>query len=155
MRGFVAVLMAMVLLAGGSGPGVPRGLRIGHVVATAQLFSTVLDLAGGGHTPFSRESLARFWNPDFTPQPFDNFVVSELVPVFNEGGSKAMISLITPEWQYIYNSSAGQELYRWTQDPLDQMDLARFDDSQAVMAGLPQQLLPPIADSSGPWRDPH
>ncbi len=136
-----------------AGPGVPQGVRVQHIVRTRDLFSTVLDLAAGGNSPFSRESLARFWHPGFKPQPFDDFVVSELVPIFNEGGTKAMISLTTPEWQYIYDSGGRQELYRWTQDPLDQMDLARFAGSQAVMAGLHQQLIQLIADSSGPWLD--
>jgi arylsulfatase A-like enzyme len=136
-----------------AGPGVPKDVRISHIVRTRDLFSTVLDLAGNGHTPFSRESLARFWNPDFTPQPFDNFVLSELVPVFNEGGTKAMISITTPEWQYIYNSSGRQELYSWPADPLDQKDLAGSPDAQATMEGLHQRLIQLVAGSSEPWRD--
>jgi len=136
-----------------AGPGIPKDVRIQHLVRTRDLFSTVLDLAGGGKTPFSRDSLARFWNPNFTPQPFDNFVVSELVPIFNEGGKKAMISLTTPEWQYIDNSSGRQELYHWTADPLDQKDLAGSAGAQATMAGLRKQLIQVVADSSGPWRN--
>ncbi|HVB29807.1 MAG TPA: sulfatase [Terriglobia bacterium] len=136
-----------------AGPGIPKDVRIQHLVRTRDLFSTVLDLAGGGKTPFSRESLARFWNPGFTPQPFDNFVVSELVPVFNEGGKKAMISLTTPEWQYIDNSDGRQELYRWTTDPLDQKDLAGSAGAQATMEGLRNQLIQAVAGSSGPWRN--
>jgi arylsulfatase A-like enzyme len=136
-----------------AGPGVPRGVQIQHLVRTRDLFSTVLDFAGGGSTPFSRESLARFWKPGFTPQPFDDFAVSELVPVFNEGGKQAMISLTTPEWQYIYNSNGRQELYRWVSDPLDQNDLARSPGGQAIMASLHKQLVQAVAESSGPWRD--
>jgi arylsulfatase A-like enzyme len=136
-----------------AGPGVPKGARIGHLVRIRDLFSTVLDLAGGGKTPFSRDSLARFWDPKFKPQPFDDFVVSELVPIFNEGGKQAMISLTTPEWQYIYNSDGRQELYRWTADPLDQADLAGFDGARATLAGLRSQLIQLVADSSQPWRD--
>lgn len=136
-----------------AGPGVPKDVRVTHLVRTRDLFSTVLDLAAGGKSPFSRESLARFWNPVFKPQPFDDFAVSELVPIFNEGGTKAMISLTTPDWQYIYNSSGRQELYRWPSDPLDQSDLAQAAGSQAVMAGLQKQLIQLLAQSSGPWRD--
>ena len=136
-----------------AGPGIPKDVRISHIVRIRDLFSTVLDLAGGGHTPFSRESLARFWNPAFTPQPFDNFVVSELVPIFNEDGTKAMISLTTPEWQYIYDSSGRGELYRWPDDPLDQKDLAGSPGAQATMADLHKRLVQLVAGSSEPWRD--
>ncbi|HEV2245374.1 MAG TPA: sulfatase, partial [Terriglobia bacterium] len=76
-----------------AGPGVPKDVRVSHLVRTRDLFSTVLDLAGGGKTRFTRDSLARFWDPKFTPKPFDNFAISELVPIFNEGGKQAMISL--------------------------------------------------------------
>ncbi len=137
-----------------AGPGVPKDLRISHLVRIRDLFSTVLDLAGGGgKTPFSRESLARFWDPGFKPQPFDNFVVSELVPIFNEDGTKAMISLTTPEWQYIYDSSGRRELYRWPADPLDQKDLAGSPGALATMADLHQRLVQLVAGSSEPWRD--
>ena len=136
-----------------AGSGVPHGVQIEHLVRTRDLFSTVLDFAGGGNTPFGRESLARFWEPGFTPQPFDNFVVSELVPIFNEGGKQAMISLTTPEWQYIYDSNGRQELYRWVSDPLDENNLAGSPGAQATMASLHQQLIQAVAESSEPWRD--
>jgi arylsulfatase A-like enzyme len=136
-----------------AGPGVPKNAHISHLVRIRDLFSTVLDLAGGGKTPFSRDSLARFWNPRFKPQPFDDFVVSELVPIFNEGGKQAMISLMTPEWQYIYNSNGRQELYHWTADPLDQADLAGFDGAQATLADLRSRLIQVVAESAQPWRD--
>ncbi len=136
-----------------AGPGVPKDVRIGHIVRTRDLFSTVLDFAGGGHTPFSRESLARFWDPAFKPQPFDNFVVSELVPIFNEDGTKAMISLTTPEWQYIYDSDGRGELYHWPDDLLDQKDLAGSPGAQATMADLHTRLIQLVAGSSEPWRD--
>jgi len=136
-----------------AGPGIPQDVRIGHLVRTRDLFSTVLDLAAGGHSPFSRESLARFWQPGFKAQPFDNFVVSELVPIFNEGGKQAMISLTTPEWQYIYKSNGRQELYRWPVDPLDQTDLARSPGAKATLKRLHQRLVDLVAGSSQPWRD--
>lgn len=136
-----------------AGPGIPKDVRISHLVRIRDLFSTVLDLAGGGHTPFSRESLARFWNPGLTPQPFDNFVVSELVPIFNEDGTKAMISLTTPEWQYIYDSSGRGELYHWPADPLDQKDLAGSPGARATIESLHKRLVQLVAGSSEPWRD--
>jgi len=137
-----------------AGPGIPKGVRVQHLVRTRDLFSTVLDFAGSGKTPFGRESLSRFWNPNFTPQPFDDFAISELVPIFNGGGKEAMISLTTPQWQYIYNSNGRQELYRWTSDSLDQTNLAGSADAQATMTELRKQLIQLVADSSRPWRDP-
>jgi arylsulfatase A-like enzyme len=136
-----------------AGPGIPQDVRIRHLVRTRDLFSTVLDFASGGKTPFSRDSLARFWDPKFTPRPFDNFVVSELVPIFNEGGKQAMISVTTPEWQYIYNSNGRRELYRWTADPLDQVNLADDAGMQSTMESLHSRLIRLVADSSQPWRD--
>src|SRR5690348_14779728 len=136
-----------------AGPGIPKDVRVSHLVRTRDLFSTVLDLAGGGKTRFARDSLARFWDPKFTPKPFDNFAISELVPIFNEGGKQAMISLTTPEWQYIYQSNGRQELYHWTADPLDQVNLAQFDNAQDTLAGLRSRLIQVLADSSQPWRD--
>jgi arylsulfatase A-like enzyme len=138
-----------------AGPGVPKDVRISRLVRIRDLFSTVLDLAEGGKkSPFSRDSLARFWDPQFKPQAFDNFVVSELVPVFNEGGKKTMISLTTPEWQYIYNSDGRQELYRWTADPLDQTNLADSPGAQSALESLHSRLIRLVANSSEPWRDP-
>ncbi|HEX5410244.1 MAG TPA: sulfatase [Terriglobia bacterium] len=136
-----------------AGPGVPTNVRISRLVRTRDLFSTVLDLAGGGKTRFTRDSLARFWNPKFIPQPFDNFAISELVPIFNEGGKQATISLTTPEWQYIYHSNGRQELYHWTVDPLNQVNLAQFDNAQATLADLRSRLIQVLADSAQPWRD--
>ena len=136
-----------------AGPGIPKGARISHLVRIRDLFSTVLDLSEGGDSHFTRDSLARFWDPQFTPQPFDNFVVSELVPVFNEDGKQAMISITTPQWQYIYNSSGRQELYRWTTDPLNQENLADGTGAQATMEELHRRLIQLVADSSQPWRD--
>jgi arylsulfatase A-like enzyme len=138
-----------------TGPGIPKDVRIRRLVRTRDLFSTVLDLATGGKTPFSRHSLARFWNPQFTPQPFDDFAVSELVPIFNEGGKDAMISLTTPEWQYIYNSSGRQELYHWTTDPRDQTDLAGSAGAQTTLESFRKHLIRIVADSSEPWRGPN
>ncbi|MCL5005008.1 MAG: sulfatase-like hydrolase/transferase [Acidobacteria bacterium] len=135
------------------GPGVPRGLRIQHVVGIRELFATVLDLAGGGKTPFSGRSLARFWHPGFKPQPGDDAVVSELAfPELWENKVPATISLTTPEWQYIYDSAGRQELYRWTTDPLEQSNLAASPDEQATLDSLHAQLVGLIQNSVGPWR---
>ena len=134
-----------------AGPGVPQGVRVNHVVGARQLFSTVLDLAGGGKTPFSRTSLARFWNPEFKPMPFDNAVVSELVPLNDPDGRDTMISLTTPEYQYIAHRDGRQELYNWTADPEEQNNLAASPQEQANLENLHSQLVGLVSDATGPW----
>jgi len=135
-----------------AGPGVPQGVRISHLVATRQLFSTVLDMAGGGKTPFSRTSLARFWNPDFKPTPFDNSVVSELVPLNDPDEQDIMISLTIPQWQYIEHRSGRQELYNWTLDPEEQDNLAASPQQQATLESLHSRIVGMVSDATGPWR---
>jgi arylsulfatase A-like enzyme len=135
------------------GPGVPRGLRIRHLVATQELFSTVLDLAGRGRTPFSRYSLARFWNPGFRPQLFDNAVVSELAfPWYWRTSASTLISVTTPQWQYLDESSGLPHLYRWPDDPRETKDLAASPQGQAMLRRLPNRLLEIVRRSTPPWR---
>ena len=137
-----------------AGPGVPQGVRINHPVATRQLFSTVLDMAGGGKTPFSRSSLARFWNPGFQPTPFDNSVVSELAPLNDPDGQDIMISLTTPQWHYIEHRSGRQELYNWEFDDQEQDNLAASPQEQATLENLRSRLFDLVSDATGPWRGP-
>ncbi|MEJ2008218.1 MAG: hypothetical protein P8Z30_08705 [Acidobacteriota bacterium] len=63
-----------------------------------------------------------------------------------------MISLTTPEWQYIRNSDGRQELYHWTTDPFDQANLAESSSAQAALESLRQRLIQEVSDSSEPWR---
>jgi arylsulfatase A-like enzyme len=136
-----------------AGPGVPRGLRIRHIVATQQIFSTVLDLAGRGHTPFSRYSLARFWNPNFEPQPFDNIVISELAfPWYWRMKASTIISVTTPQWQYIDDSSGHPRLYRWPDDSREAVNLATWAEGRAVVENLQSRLRETIRSSVTPWR---
>jgi len=137
-----------------AGPGVPQGVRVSQLVGIRQLFSTVLDLVGAGKTPFSRTSLARFWNPGFKPTPLDDAVVSELVPLTDLDAQRAMISLTTPEWQYIEHRDGRQELYRWTTDPNEQDNLAAAPGEQATLESLHSSLIGLVSDAIGPWRRP-
>jgi arylsulfatase A-like enzyme len=134
-----------------AGPGVPSGLRIRHVVATQQIFSTVLDLAG--HTPFSRYSLARFWNPEFKPQPFDDVVLSELAfPWYWRMKASTILSATTPRWQYIDDSTGHPRLFRWTDDPRETTNLAASAEGQAVVKNLQGRLRETVRNSVTPWR---
>jgi len=137
-----------------AGPGVPQGLRISHVVGTRQLFSTVLDLAGRDNTPFSRTSLARFWNPVYKPVPSDDAVISELVPTSDPDARHAMASLTTPEWQYIEHRSGRQELYKWKVDPEEQNNLADSPEEQPTLQALRSRLITLVSNATGPWRGP-
>lgn len=134
-----------------AGPGVPRGVRIERPVATRQLFSTILDMAGGDKTPFSRYSLVRFWNTNFKPKSFDDDVVSEVVPAYQEDGG-AMISITTPRFQYIVHRSGREELYRWVADPEEQDNLAAFPQDQATLTKLRSRLINLVSHAIGPWR---
>ena len=136
-----------------AGPGVPQGVRISHLAGTRQLFSTVLDLAGGGKTPFSRTSLARFWDPGFKPAPFDDAVPSELDPPGSLMG-RTMISLTTPQYQYIVQRDGRQELYDWTLDPHETNNLAAAPQEQAILEGLHSRLVGLVSDATGPWNGP-
>jgi arylsulfatase A-like enzyme len=135
-----------------AGPGVPQGLRIDHIAATRELFSTVLDLVGGGRTPFSRYSLARFWDPGFKPTTFDNAVVSELIPIDDLTAQYAMMSITTPEWEYIEHRDGNRELYHWTVDPNEQDNLAVSPTEQATLEDLQSRLVSLVSDAVGPWR---
>jgi len=136
-----------------AGPKIPRGFRISHVVATQELFSTVLDLAGGGNTPFSRYSLARFWKPGFKPQPFDNIVVSELAfPWYWRQKASTVISVTTPEWQLLDDSTGRAQLYRWTQDPRETVNLAGSREGSVVVRMLQRQMAETITNSVRPWQ---
>jgi len=137
-----------------AGPGIPQGVRIGQLAATRRLFSTVLDLAGRGHTPFSRTSLARLWNSGYKPVPSDDAVVSEMLPFVDLVAHNAMISLTTPEWQYIEHRDGQQELYNWTADPREQQNLAAAPGEQATLRELRSRLVDLVSDAVGPWQGP-
>lgn len=134
-----------------AGPGLPQDLRISHLVGTRQLFSTVLDLTGRGHTPFSRTSLARFWRPGFESTPFDDTVVSELSPYVGQGGERGMISLTTPQWEFIEHRDGKQELYDWAKDPDESNNLASAPPEQATLAKLRNRLVNLVSTATGPW----
>jgi arylsulfatase A-like enzyme len=134
-----------------AGPGIPKGLRVSRLVATRQLFSTVLNLAGDRRSPFSDTSLARFWNPNFKPGKFDDAVVSELVSDW-PGEEGSMISLTTPQWQYLTRADGREELYRWRSDPAEKDNLATVSLTQPMLHKLRSHLIGLVGDATGPWR---
>ena len=134
-----------------AGPGIPKGLRVSHIVGTRQLFSTVLDLAGRGKTPFSRTSLARFWEPKYEPTQSDGAVVSEDIPVYGRDAWHPMVSLTSSDWHYIEHQDGRQELYNWTADPGEQENLAAAPGEQATLEKLRSRLISLVSDATGPW----
>jgi arylsulfatase A-like enzyme len=136
------------------GAGIPQGLRVQHVAATRELFSTVLDLASPGKAPFHRRSLARFWRPAFQADDSDGFVISELTSFSKMNWIPTSISLFTPQWQYIHNAEGKSELYDWVKDPEEKVDLAGLPEYGQTVRDLQGQLQETIGSSLPPWRGP-
>jgi arylsulfatase A-like enzyme len=128
------------------GPHIPSGLRIPHVVGIQELFATVLQLAGMDNPPFERASLQRYWRPGYQPGDFDEFVVSELSTL------PSLISVTTPEWQYLHDSQGKAELYHWVSDPGERFNLAQSAEDQEVVKNLQIQLRKAVMESLPPWR---
>jgi hypothetical protein len=63
-----------------------------------------------------------------------------------------MISLTTPQWQYIDDFAGRRQLYRWPGDPREQTNLAATAQGQAAVQQLQEQLLGTIRNSVPPWR---
>jgi arylsulfatase A-like enzyme len=131
------------------GPGIPEGLRIPNVVATRQLFSTVLGLAMPQKEFLVRTSLSRFWNPESQSKPFQTEVVSELGADGYAHRGTASLSLVTSRWHYIQDSTGQPELYDIQSDPQEQHNLAaKF---QPTVNELQPNLKAQIAYSVLPW----
>jgi arylsulfatase A-like enzyme len=137
-----------------AGPGIPEGLRISHVARTRELFPTVLDLARRGRFPLRRSSLRRFWTAAYQPTPWDDAVISELVPNTGPAGRPAYVSLLTSDWQYIHGSNGDVELYRWPTDPQEKTNLAQSPEYQQTLQELLQRVTELLSLSLPPWREP-
>lgn len=136
------------------GPGVPAGLRIPAVVASRQLFSTVLNFARIGAGLAGRTSLARFWNPHFRPHNSERAVVSELgADRFAHRGA-ASVSLITSQWQYVLDSHRRDELYNRQTDPRGKTNLAGQPGNRAIVSELRSELKARLTQSVMPWYGP-
>jgi arylsulfatase A-like enzyme len=136
------------------GAGIPNEVRVSHVVRTRDLFSTVLDVALSHAQPFSSGSLRRFWTPGFTPLPYDDAVVSELIPVGSTSPGLAQISLTTDDWHFIHHAHGFEELYRWRSDPMEQSDCSQMLENQAALDALRARLESMMRMSLEPWLGP-
>jgi arylsulfatase A-like enzyme len=133
------------------GSGIPAGLRISNVVATRQLFSTVLGLATPRKKSLLRTSLSRFWNPESQSRPSQTEVVSELGADRYAHQGVASMSLMTPCWHYIQDSNGQAELYDVRTDPQEQDNVAVNPSFNSIVDELRADLKAQIAYSLLPW----
>ncbi|MGH9431257.1 MAG: sulfatase-like hydrolase/transferase [Terriglobia bacterium] len=136
-----------------AGPGVPAGRRIPDLVATRQLFPTVLSLASGGKLPLAEASLERFWRHGSKPE--NESVTSELVVETPGGNRPSILSLRTPQWHFMVDSSGDVSLYNWQQDPDEHINQADVKSLQTARQSLEQSLRSGLARSALPWRNLH
>ena len=135
------------------GPDVPAGLRVSHIARLRDLFVTVLDFSLRGSDVSMSRSLRRYWTPGWKPQPADDLIISELDATLDPSGTVAM-SLLTPEWHYIQEAGGRTELYHWSTDSEEQVNLAQSPSHGLVLKNLSAQLLQSIRISYPPWRGP-
>ena len=136
------------------GMQVPAGIRVSKVVSTQDLFSTVLKFAANDVAQLSPTALQRYWTLAGDAGDLDELAVAELTPKFESTGRGAEMSLWTRDWEYIRNAQGGEELYRWTQDPGEQVNLAGSAEYRPVVDAFRARLFAVIRDSRRPWQGP-
>jgi len=134
------------------GPHVPKGLRTPRLVATQDLFSTILEIAEKSGSASYGRGLEKFWKAG--PDAGEEAVVSELLPKFHSPSVLPRISLTTSQWQYIRSSQGDEELYAWPRDPAEQVNLAAASDYIRTREELRSRLLDLMRESLRPWEGP-
>jgi len=109
-----------------SAHGVPENLRISAPVSTVNLGATLLDLASTHSADFPGISLAKYWR-GFSPTSGDAISELDQIKLVKQWPAfyGPTVSLMTPEWHYLYNQHQGIEMYRWVEDPSETNNLAR------------------------------
>jgi arylsulfatase A-like enzyme len=135
------------------GPGIPAGLRVRGVVATRNLYATILGLAKGSATAsLSPSSLQNYWSGKQDSTPGASAVVSEVnVPTPIPRLQNAYISLITPRWHWILDAHGHTQLFDWVKDPTEKADLAGSSEASAVVENLERALREHVMTSARPW----
>ena len=120
-------------------PGeVPNGLRVSQPVSNTALASTVMDFLGENKpSEFAVPSLVPLWQSESDP-PNRPLPMAELehIPWLTERGHSRegpMISLLGPEWHYIEHKKLGPELYDWSNDPDESLNLAKESENENVL----------------------
>jgi arylsulfatase A-like enzyme len=115
---------------------IPKGMRIARPVSNAAVAATVLELTESEHQPvFPVTSLAQLWNRSGNLEwPFPESDLAQLP--WNPKAPNyfgAMRSMIGPQFHYIRNEKLGEELYDWRSDPLENHNLAKNSELNAVL----------------------
>ncbi|MGH9377849.1 MAG: sulfatase [Terriglobia bacterium] len=134
-----------------AGPGIPAGVRVQTPVSSRSIFSTVLDLALGLKGVVASASLRSLWKPGPQLPAASDEAVSEL-DIFSQGADPASLSLTTPEWSLILDTSGRAELYDIRKDPGEKSNLAGDPNLSGTLAQLRASLEARIAYSLLPWR---
>jgi len=127
-------------------PGhVPAGKRIERPISSASLPATVLDLLGEpDRKDYPVASLAQLWNepsvsPDW-PYPLSEMAQDLYIPKQFPGYRGWLKSLADPQWHLIVAQADPEELYDYSQDPIESRNLAKTSEGKAVIAGVEHQL---------------
>jgi arylsulfatase A-like enzyme len=131
------------------GPGVPTGVRIESLAATRKLFATVLDLTMGGE-PFARHSLRAFWTRGQRSNSGRRALISELLS--RTSSRESFVSVFSGQWHYLEDSAGHKELYDWTSDPGEKVNLAQRQPT--IVKELASRLRASSAKSVRPWEAP-
>ena len=115
----------------------PEDKRVETPVTIAALPATLLDLIGkDGQALFPGPSLGQLWDASGTssdwPYPIAELAQHSWSPVQNPSAHGAMRSAQSPQWHYITHDKFGAELYDWSVDPQETLNLAGMPDIQPV-----------------------
>jgi arylsulfatase A-like enzyme len=111
-------------------PGhVPQGARVAEPVSIAALPSTLAALIGDrDQVLFPAPSLQQLWDtPSIDldwPDPIAELAQHSSSPVQNPSAHGAMRSVLDAQWHYIAHTAYGEELYRWSDDPGELINMA-------------------------------
>lgn len=129
-------------------PGhIPAGVRITTPVTNADIGATVLRVLGGT-SKFPGQALSTLWSdPDagqswpaplteVTENPYPGKIDRAAIRNVPTAITGAMKSVVTPQWQLIVHSKAGDQLYDHNADPAELKNLANSASGEAVVRSL-------------------
>ena len=130
-------------------PGsVPAGVRVSQAVSLQTIAATVVNMLGFvSNSPFSGESLARYWSEDSASiSKNSDFAIAESLPGIVEnpayplGRRSAMKSVSTSKWHLILYEEGKAELFRIDRDPAEANNVAHAPESEEVLRRLGSKL---------------
>jgi arylsulfatase A-like enzyme len=119
-------------------PAVPAGVRVDAPVTLRDIPATVLDLIGASDNEFAGKSLASRWlEPGSAAAPVYSEVREALrIPKRYPNAESDLYSLLDEQHHYIRSSDNTEELYLYSEDPLESRNMAVEGVAEAVLAGL-------------------